>query len=328
VAAVVAPVVAAAVVVPRAAGAVARAAVAAAAAPARPAGRAATAAGRAADRARRVRAADHRSHAACGRRCLRPVADGARRHRSVRGIPTPRSTARAARATLRVMNPDTPSLVGTRPTLLAGATGLVGREVAAAWPGPAPLIALVRRPPADEAVPPPHVEWHRVDFDALPALPPAEDAVCALGTTIAVAGSRSAFRAVDHDAVLVFARAALASGVRRFAVVSALGADPRSRTFYSRVKGEVEQDLAELGFESLIVARPSLLDGERETLGQPGRIGEQVALALTRPLAAFIPAAWRPLPAPVLARGLLRALASAAPWRTLLDSAALQELGG
>src|SRR6266481_703419 len=85
--------------------------------------------------------------------------------------------------------------------------------------------------------------YHVVDFVALPLLPPADEAYLALGTTIKVAGSQAAFRAVDFDANLAVARAAKAAGARRIGLVSAMGADAHSRIFYSRVKGELEEAL-------------------------------------------------------------------------------------
>lgn len=211
--------------------------------------------------------------------------------------------------------------------LLAGGTGLVGREVAAAWTGPGKLHLLSRRP-APVAGPAPGLQRvHVVDFSALPALPAADEAYCCLGTTIKVAGSQTAFRAVDFDAVLAFARAARQAGVTRFAVVSALGASPRSATFYNRVKGEMEVALAGLGFASLVIVRPSLLAGDRTVLGQPQRPGEQFALALTAPLSALIPKAWRPISAANVARAMRRALADARPGVRIVESAELQELG-
>ncbi len=208
--------------------------------------------------------------------------------------------------------------------LLAGATGLIGREVARHWTGPGPLHLLVRKPMA--ATMPLH-RVHVVDFAALPPLPKAERAFCCLGTTIKVAGSRAAFREVDFDAVLAFARAAQGAGVRHFAVVSALGASLKSATFYNRVKGEMEAELGRLGFASLLIARPSLLAGDRASLGQAPRLGERLTLALTAPLTPFIPKAWRPIEAATVARALLRGLDQAAPGLRILESAALQELG-
>lgn len=213
--------------------------------------------------------------------------------------------------------------------LLAGASGLVGRQVllqALAQPGLQQLHALVRMPPS-AGVSDRRLTWWPVDFHALPALPAADAALCALGTTIKVAGSQAAFRAVDFDAVLAFARAAQDAGVQRLAVVSALGADARSTVFYNRVKGEAEQALRALGFRTLVIAQPSLLAGDRAALGQPVRMGEKLALGLTRPLAPLIPAAWRPIDADRVARALLRALADDTPGVLVLPSGRLQEMG-
>ncbi len=208
--------------------------------------------------------------------------------------------------------------------LLAGGTGLIGRALATAWAGPGTLHLLVRR---TVPAPSPACRVHVIDFSALPALPPARDAFCCLGTTISVAGSEAAFRAVDLDAVLAFARASRAAGVRRFAVVSALGADPHSRTFYNRVKGEMEAALAALGFDSLVIARPSLLAGDRASLGQPQRRAERLALAVTRPLAGLIPKAWRPIRGETVARALIKEMADPLPGIRVLESATLQDRG-
>lgn len=210
--------------------------------------------------------------------------------------------------------------------LLAGATGLIGREFAAAWDGPGVLHLLLRRAPPGDALKPLH-RVHVVDFTALPALPQADQACCCLGTTIKAAGSQAAFRAVDFDAVLAFARAARAAGVAHFAVVSALGADPRSGVFYNRVKGEMEAAVAALGFASVVIARPSLLAGDRASLGQRPRQAERWTLALLAPLAPLIPAAWRPIQAATVARALRRALRQARRGVRIVESAELQELG-
>jgi uncharacterized protein YbjT (DUF2867 family) len=211
--------------------------------------------------------------------------------------------------------------------LVAGATGLIGCELLAAWlaESPPPAVhALVRKVPAAAD---PRVRWQGVDYADLPALPRAGIAACALGTTIAVAGSQAAFRAVDFDAVLAFARGAKAAGVARFGVVSALGASPRSPTFYNRVKGEMEQAVAALGFDCTVIARPSLLAGDRAALGQPARAGERLALAATAPLRALIPKAWRPIEARTVARALVRALHQGRPGVRVIESAELQDLG-
>ncbi len=211
--------------------------------------------------------------------------------------------------------------------LLAGATGLIGRELTRqllAQARPVTLHALVRRLPdtAEE-----RVGWLRVDFAKLQALPAADEAYCCLGTTIKQAGSQAAFRAVDFDAVVAFAQAARKAGVTRFGVVSALGASPRSATFYNRVKGEMEAAVSALGFERLVIARPSLLAGDRAALGQPLRTGEQLALWLTGPIAGLIPKGMRPINARAVARGMMVALRQTRAGVRIVESGELQELG-
>jgi len=205
--------------------------------------------------------------------------------------------------------------------LLAGASGLIGREVARLWAGPGDVHLLLRRAPRNTL---PGQQVHVVDYSALPAMPAAEEAFCCLGTTIAVAGSKAAFRAVDFDAVLAFANAARKAGVTRFGVVSALGANPASGSFYSRVKGEVEAALATVGFSTLVVARPSLLAGDRAALNQAPRLAERIALAIAGPLSPLIPAAWRPIQASTVARALLLAVREAHPGVRVLTSGEMQ----
>jgi uncharacterized protein YbjT (DUF2867 family) len=164
--------------------------------------------------------------------------------------------------------------------LLAGATGLVGSRVLALLPDAVP-VGRRATGRAGEIV---------ADLAALPALPPADVAICALGTTIRAAGSQTAFRAVDHDAVLAFAHAAKTAGVTRFIVVTAVGADANSGVFYSRVKGEVERDLTMIGFGRLDIIQPGLILGPR---------------AERRPVEAFLQAV-TPVLNPLLVGGLAR----------------------
>ena len=142
--------------------------------------------------------------------------------------------------------------------LVAGGTGLVGKAVLiAAAKRNIQTIAVGRRPShhgTEEIV---------ADFDALPPLPQADAAICALGTTIKQAGSKAAFKAVDYSAVMAFAAAAQQSGVNHFIVVTAVGSNPDSSVFYSSVKGAVERDLEEMGFARLDIVQPGLLLGPR-----------------------------------------------------------------
>lgn len=208
--------------------------------------------------------------------------------------------------------------------LLAGATGLVGREILArllADRSVTEVHTLGRRAP-----PAPHARLHHhiSDLRSIPTLPPLHTVFIALGTTIKVAGSQEAFRAVDHDAVLAVARAARAAGAMRLGLVSAMGADAGSRIFYNRVKGEVEQATAQIGFETLVIARPSLLVGERGTLGQPTRRGEIVGEAVSRLLRPLIPANYRAIRAADVARALVDAVGQGQPGRRVLLSGQMQ----
>jgi len=214
-----------------------------------------------------------------------------------------------------------PSTRSTTPWL-AGATGLIGRALIPLLPD---AVALVRRPVGGLGIATVQVDFTRpASFAALPAAGPV---YIALGTTMAQAGSKEAFRAADFDAVLAVARAARAAGASHCAVVSALGADARSTVFYNRVKGEAEDALIALGFERLVIARPSLLDGERAGLQQPRRGGEVWMLRLTRPIAGLIPKPWRPIQPERVARAMRLALDQAGPAVQVLESGAMQTLG-
>ena len=205
--------------------------------------------------------------------------------------------------------------------VVAGATGLVGREILLgllADETVAAVHALGRRPLDLQH---PRLTSHVVAFTALPALPALDEAYLALGTTINMAGSQAAFRAIDFDANLAVARAAKAAGARRVGLVSAMGADARSRIFYNRVKGELEEALTALGFDALVIARPSLLAGDRESLGQPARSGEKVALRVGRLLRSLIPANYRAIAAIDVARALLARVPAAQGHEVLLSGA-------
>jgi uncharacterized protein YbjT (DUF2867 family) len=160
---------------------------------------------------------------------------------------------------------------------------------------------------------------HVVDLSALPELPGLDEVYLALGTTIKVAGSQAAFRAIDFDANLAVARAALEAGARRCGLVSAMGANVASKVFYSRVKGELEEALAGLSFAGLVVARPSLLVGDRSELGQPSRPGEKFGRVMGQVLGPLIPADYRPVAADDVARTLLVRVPNATGRITLLS---------
>jgi uncharacterized protein YbjT (DUF2867 family) len=210
-----------------------------------------------------------------------------------------------------------------RIVIVAGATGMVGKEILEGLLADRTVAAvhtLGRRAPAIEH---PKLTAHVVDLAALPSLPRADEVYLAVGTTIKIAGSQAAFRAVDHDANLAVATAALAAGVRRAGLVSAMGASSSSRIFYSRVKGELEDALSRIPFEGVVIARPSMLVGNREVLGQPTRRGEVLAEALGNVAGFLIPANYKPIKASAVAQALLAAVPSA-KGKTVLLSGSMQ----
>jgi uncharacterized protein YbjT (DUF2867 family) len=178
-----------------------------------------------------------------------------------------------------------------RRALVAGPTGLVGRELVQRLLDDPDIIEVVAVTRRSLAIPHPKLTEALVDFEHLQdiAAPAVDDYYCCLGTTIRQAGSQEAFREVDLVYPVALAHVALAAGATRCYVVSAMGADPASRVFYSRVKGELEAELARLPFQTLVVLRPSLLSGDRHEF----RAGERVALAVMQPLRALVPARYR-----------------------------------
>lgn len=217
-----------------------------------------------------------------------------------------------------------------RVAVVAGATGMVGRAVLARLTADktsayAAVHTLGRRAPELPAgAPSARLVSHLCQSLLDAKVPPADDMFIALGTTIALAGSQAAFRAVDLDAVLALARAARAAGVRRLGVVSAMGADAKSQVFYNRVKGEMEQAVSALGFDTVVIARPSLLDGERTALGQPTRRGEQLALQVMRLLKPLIPRNYRAISDALVAKALVEAVLAGRPGVQILLSGQMQ----
>jgi uncharacterized protein YbjT (DUF2867 family) len=176
--------------------------------------------------------------------------------------------------------------------VIIGATGQVGQEMlrmALHHPEISRVVAPSRRPL------PSHVKLENpvVNFDDLPEDPhwwKADFTLCALGTTLRQAKSRAGFYRVDHDYVLAVAELTHRAGTPAFGLVSSLGANPLSLVFYLRVKGEVERDLAALGFSSLTIARPSLLIGGPRSKARPL---EAIGLFLGAHLAALLPRRYR-----------------------------------
>ena len=201
-----------------------------------------------------------------------------------------------------------------RTAIIAGATGLVGSLCLKQLLDDrayAQVIAVSRRAVAESH---PKLVQKVVEFDKLRQLAPlvADDAFCALGTTIAKAGSQQAFRKIDLDYSKAFAEFALAGGARQLALVSSVGANARSWNFYLRTKGELEEAVKALAFTSLHIFRPSFLMGLRPEQ----RAGEGIGLALSKVFQfAFVGglSKYRPMAASTVAAAMIAAVKRAAP---------------
>jgi uncharacterized protein YbjT (DUF2867 family) len=170
---------------------------------------------------------------------------------------------------------------------------------------------------------------HVVDFAALSALPGidhVDDVFIALGTTMKVAGSQQAFRAVDFDAVVAVARAAKAAGASKLGVISAMGASAGSGIFYNRVKGEMENALGKLGYQALIIARPSMVAGDRDALGQAARPAEKLGLLAMSLFKPLIPANYQAITATQVAHALLATVRGTGKGTRVLLSGEMQSL--
>ena len=204
--------------------------------------------------------------------------------------------------------------------LLAGATGLTGEHLLDRLlnePTISRVLAPSRRPLAKH----PHLENPVGDPAVfLPQLNGRVDiAYCCLGTTIKRAGSEQAFRAVDLDMVVAFAKRAREMGARHLIVISALGADRRSSIFYNKVKGEMEHALRAQDWPQLTICRPSVLLGERT---EP-RLGEKIA----GPLSRLIPGKYHGIEACQLARAMWRLALEEQDGVRIVESDELRKLG-
>lgn len=202
--------------------------------------------------------------------------------------------------------------------LVMGATGLVGREcikLLAVDPSCSRIVALTRRAKNDFPVSS-KVDVEVVDFDNLQkhsSVFSVDQIICAMGTTMRKTPSRDEYRRIDFGYPTEAAKLGLQHGATHYLVVTAVGANPKSRVFYNRLKGELEDALSMLNYRSLTIVRPSVLIGDRD---EP-RLSEKIAWKLS----FLTPRKYKPVAGAKVARALVNAARDDVPGLRIIENA-------
>jgi uncharacterized protein YbjT (DUF2867 family) len=216
-----------------------------------------------------------------------------------------------------------------RNALIAGATGLVGKSLLQQLLADdlyEKIIVITRKP---IAINHPKLIQQPVDFDKIETLKlnlPVDDVFCALGTTIKTAGSQDAFYKVDFTYVVNLGKWCAANGVKKFLIVSAMGASAGSGIFYNRVKGEMEAAVSQLNIEQIQVFRPSLLMGNRSEK----RGGEKFAQLVMGSLGFLFNGPllkYKGIHADVVAKAMIHAAGKQLGGFTVFESGVMQTMG-
>ena len=195
-----------------------------------------------------------------------------------------------------------------RKALILGSTGLIGGFCLQALlndPAYSEVIALVRKPllKTHRKLKTVISKFSNLENDLSKIL--VDDVYCCLGTTIKKAGSQEAFKQIDFSLVVTVAELMRRQGAEQFLVISSMGADPNSKVFYNRIKGEMEEALQQMNYPCLRIIRPSLLLGEREEF----RLGERIGVLLSpvlKPLMMGSLRKYRPIQAESVARFMVK----------------------
>jgi len=197
--------------------------------------------------------------------------------------------------------------------LLIGATGLVGSHLLKLLLADSRFDKVIVFSRRTLNVVNPKLEEHIIDFDQPDRwkhLVSGDVFFSALGTTMKQAGSQSAQFSVDYTYQFQFAQAAETNGLQTYVLVSSSGANPDSRIFYSRIKGELERDVKKLSFASVSLIRPSLLAGHRDK----ERAGEKIGYAVLRTLNAVgLFRKYKPISGETVARAMINAAIAGTP---------------
>lgn len=211
-------------------------------------------------------------------------------------------------------------MADTIKVLIVGATGLIGKQCLDLLSKEAQVSsvtvftrrALSRKYPSK-------VKEIVLDFDEMKDFErdlKVDAVICCLGTTIAKAGSKEAFKKIDFTYPLQLATLARNAGATKFLIVTAVGANPKSSIFYNRTKGEIEEALKMLEFPVLGIYRPSLLLGDRKE----SRFIENMGQKLSGLLSFAIPASYKPIRADKVAASLVRGVLNLSPGIHIIES--------
>lgn len=192
-----------------------------------------------------------------------------------------------------------------RTAILAGASGLIGKELVQKLINSDQyrLIYLLSRRKGEfthEKIRELVIDFEKIDqliFDE-----PVDDVFCTLGTTMKQAGSRDNFKKVDFEYVVALANLGKQSGATKFLVISAMGADSKSAIFYNKVKGMTEEALIKIGYDQLIIFRPSLLLGKRPE----ARFAERLSGVFMKTFNFLIPDNYKAIQAEKVADSMLK----------------------
>lgn len=211
--------------------------------------------------------------------------------------------------------------------VILGATGLIGKSLTQLFldHGDWKVSCLVRRAPTLNH---PYLELEVVNFQEhahLGKYLQCDLLVSCLGTTMKVAGSKEAFEFVDATLPLSLARQAHEQGCEAMMTVSSIGASPKSGSYYTRVKGQVEEDLKKVGFKSLHIMRPSLLLGQRNEKRAGEDIGKVLG-GLISPLLMGPMRRYRPIEAHDVAKAMLHLAQNNEDGVFIHESEALQRI--
>lgn len=209
--------------------------------------------------------------------------------------------------------------------IIFGATGLVGQQLleqALQDPRVVQVVAPTRNAlPKHPKLLNPIVDFAHLPLDA--SWWQADVALCALGTTMKLAGSRERFLEVDHDYVLHAANACQKAGTPTWVYNSSVGANTKASSYYLQVKGQVELDLAQLGFTSLGIVRPSFLDGGARP---EKRVGEAIAIRLAKIVEPLLPKRYRVVSTSKVARMMWQLAISSTPGQKFIESEQIFQL--